>query len=284
MYRTLLKSWLQNAAARKVREEVYRAAKDKFAETGPENPPENECKPCQLGVVFALEIESGGLEDILDGAVVTQGGGFDIREGGLDGRRVALIRSEAGRKNAARATEILIQGHRPRRVVSAGLAGGLSPELRRNDIIVADRLLSIDGGERLISLPPALSEARSGVHRGALLTVDRPVRLPDDKKRLFEQYGALAVDMETFAVAEVCCRLDVPFLSVRAINDAASDALPRDVERLLEQKSGAARLGAALGAVWRRPASAKDMYRLRENALVASDRLAKYIAETVVNT
>jgi len=32
--------------------------------------------------------------------------------------------------------------------------------------------------------------------------------------------------------------------------------------------------------MWRRPASAKDMYQLRENALVASGRLAKFLAQS----
>ncbi len=105
--------------------------------------------------------------------------------------------------------------------------------------------------------------------------------MPADKKKLFQQYSALAVDMETFAVAEVCRRLEVPFSSVRVINDTAADALPRDVHYLLEQKSGAARLGAAFGAVLQRPSSLKDMYQMRENALVASDRLAKFLAEMV---
>lgn len=282
MYRSLLQSWLRNTATAKVRDSVVRAAREKFAETTPENTPAEQRKPCQLGVVFALGIESGGLEDVLDGVVTTGGGGFVVREGGLKGRRTVLILSEAGRRNAARATEILIEGHRPRRVVSAGLAGGLSPELKRNDILVADRLLGIDGGDMPIALPPALSAAasRPDVHCGTLLTVDRMVRLPSDKKSLFRQYSASAVDMETFAVAEVCRRLQVPFSSVRVINDTAEETLPRDVERLLEQKGSAARLGAAVGAAWRRPASLKDMYQLRENALVASDRLAKFIADT----
>ena len=87
--------------------------------------------------------------------------------------------------------------------------------------------------------------------------------------------------METFAVAEVCAARQVAFSSIRVINDTADEALPRDVEHLLAQKTAAARLGAALGAVWRRPASAKDMYQLRENALVASGRLAKFLAETL---
>jgi hypothetical protein len=64
------------------------------------------------------------------------------------------------------------------------------------------------------------------------------------------------------------------------INDTSDEVLPTDVEYLLGQKPGAAQWGAALGAVLRRPASAKDMYQLRENALVASLRLAKFMAET----
>ena len=283
MYRSLLKSWLQNEAKDKIREGVTRAAKEKFADKSPQHEPGEEPKPCDLGFVFALGIESGGLEDILEGLTFSNGGGFAVREGMLGGRRVVMILSEAGRRNAARATEILIEAHRPSRVVSAGLAGGLSPDMKRNEILAADRLLSIDGGDISVVIPPALAEAaeRSGVHRGALLTVERMVRLPGDKKKLFEQYAATAVDMETFAVAETCRRLEIPFTSLRVINDTANDELPGDIEKLLEQKSGAARAGAALGAIWRRPASAKDMYQLRENALVASDRLAKFISKNV---
>ncbi|NQT40578.1 MAG: hypothetical protein HQ581_24005, partial [Planctomycetes bacterium] len=34
----------------------------------------------------------------------------------------------------------------------------------------------------------------------------------------------------------------------------------------------------AAAAIWRRPGSVKDMWRLRENAMVASDRLAEFLA------
>ncbi len=87
--------------------------------------------------------------------------------------------------------------------------------------------------------------------------------------------------METFAVAEVCAARQVAFSSIRVTNDAADQALPRDVEHLLAQKTAAARLGAALGALLHRPGSAKDMYQLRENALIASGRLAKFLAATL---
>ena len=121
--------------------------------------------------------------------------------------------------------------------------------------------------------------AQPGMHCGTLLTVDRVIRTPRDRRSLFQRTGALGVDMETLAVAEVCTARQVAFSSIRVINDTADEALPRDVEHLLAQKTAAARLGAALGAVLHRPASAKDMYQLRENALVASGRLAKFLGQ-----
>ena len=167
-------------------------------------------------------------------------------------------------------------------MISAGFAGALCPELKRNDILIADRLLSTEGNEAALELPAGLSAAVNGrsVHRGSLLTADRVVRLPSEKRSLFARYGAMAVDMETFAVAEVCRHREVAFSSVRVINDSSDEQLPRDLEHLMAQKTEAARLGAALGAIWRRPASAKDLYQLRENALVASLRLAKFLAES----
>jgi adenosylhomocysteine nucleosidase len=57
--------------------------------------------------------------------------------------------------------------------------------------------------------------------------------------------------------------------------------LPADIERLLRQKTEAARLGAALGAIWRRPGSIKDLWALKENSLICSTQLAKFIAKVI---
>jgi adenosylhomocysteine nucleosidase len=280
MLRSLLQIWLQNAAKAKMRDAVLQAAQGRLAAAPPAEAP----KPCHLGFVFALGIESGCFEDMLQGLLTVRGGGFAIREGGLHGRRIALILAGAGQGNARRATEILIDGHRPGRVISAGFAGGLCPQLQRNDILIADRLLRRDGGELPVDVSPELAAAlaQPDVQRGALLTTDHVIRLPSDRKAIYESTGAVGVDMETYAVAEACATRQVAFTSIRVINDTADETLPRDVEHLLAQKTNAARLGAALGAVWHRPGSAKEMYQLRENALVASGRLAKFLAETVV--
>ncbi len=291
MLRSLFHLWLQNAAKAKMREAIAQTARQQLENAAATTPPpaDDAPKTCHWGVVFALGIESGGFEDLLQGAITIQGHGFGVREGGLHGRRVVLTLAGPGQKNARRATEILIDGHHPRRVVSAGFAGALCTKLKRNDILIADQLLKQDESSSdrpcriAVDVPRGLASAtaRPGVHRGGLLTVDRVVRSPKQRKELFDRTGALAVDMETFAVAEACAARQTAFSSVRVINDLADETLPRDVEHLLSQKPGAAQWGAALGAMWRRPASAKDFYQLRENALVASDRLAKFLADWV---
>jgi adenosylhomocysteine nucleosidase len=286
VFRYLLRNWLRTAAEREIRQRVTEAAQGR-RQTAVEKPEERQSggppQPGQVGVVFALGIEAGGLEDLLEGVVTTQGHGLLVRQGRLQGRRLVLILSGHGRRRAARATEALIAGHRPEWVLSAGFAGGLSPQLKRYDILIADHLADTAGSQLAIDLAlgPTVPAAARGVHVGRLLTAERVIRLPHEKRALFRQYDALAVDMESFGVAEVCRRWQVRFLAVRVINDAVDDELLPDLERLLAQQTFAAQLGAAAGAIWRRPSSLKDIYKLKENALLASDCLARFLASMV---
>jgi adenosylhomocysteine nucleosidase len=85
--------------------------------------------------------------------------------------------------------------------------------------------------------------------------------------------------METFGVAEVCRRRGVPFIAVRIIHDTAQETLPPDMEKLLDQKTEPARLGAAFGVLLKRPSRIKDLWALKETALIASKKLADFLGE-----
>ena len=284
--RSLFRHWLGGAARRRVREQVLGAAREKLVEAA--DAPEDEepappQRPCDVAVLFALGIEAGGMEDLLQGAIGIRGYGFAVRQGGLKGRHVVVVRSGAGHQAARHATEAILAGHRPQWVISAGFAGGLRPQPARHDLVMADSLIDAEGHRLVIDLKvdPGALEQTPRVHVGPLVTVDRVVRLPEEKRALGDQHQALAVDMESFAVAEACREHQVRFLAIRIISDAVGDALPRDVEALLAQQTRVAKLGAVVGAVWRRPSSVKDMWKLKEDALVASDRLAKFLASTI---
>ena len=82
-------------------------------------------------------------------------------------------------------------------------------------------------------------------------------------------------------VAQVCRETETRFLAVRVISDDFSADLPAEVVSVLGD-TGSFRLGATLGAVWKRPGSVKDMWRLREQTNLASERLAKFLQGVIV--
>lgn len=243
------------------------------------NLPEAKLPPCHIGIVFAMALEAEVLEKRLTGLIAIQSGQWTVRQGGWKGRSVAVIRSGVGRENAAAAAEALILGHKPRWIVSAGLAGGLHPDVKRNDIVMPDYILG-ENGQRLAIDFQMSSEQRSavpGLHVGPLVTINRVAFRSDQKRQLAQQHGAIAVDMETLAVAEACRREKQRFLAVRAISDGVDDELPADVERLVRKKTWVRRISAAAGTMVRRPSTIKDLWRLRENTIICSQRLAKFL-------
>jgi nucleoside phosphorylase len=98
-------------------------------------------------------------------------------------------------------------------VIMAGLGGALSPALRIGDVVVDAR-----GAQGVL---PGLGSAFLGrVH-----TSNRIVSTAQDKRRLFESNGCLAVDMETEIVAEFATARGAAFVGVRGISDTADEPL-----------------------------------------------------------
>ena len=282
MLRWIVSNWARQAARTKMFDAVSQAARASLQPDGvaPEaEAPTVELPPCRVLVVFALGIEAGGMLDLLREPVTTQGPTFVEHCGWLGQRRLALIESGVGEAAAIGAARDAIAVHKPRWVISAGFAGALTPELKRGHILMASHVVDSSGASLDVGLQ--LDEqsltANRALHTGRLLTVDHLVRSADEKRQLGKQYGAVAVDMESVPVATICSREKVRFLSVRIISDAVDDELPKEIERFLDQKSLPAKLGAATGAIFGRPSSVKDMWKLKEDAICAADRLARFL-------
>jgi adenosylhomocysteine nucleosidase len=232
--------------------------------------------PADVGLVAALPIEVGPFLDRLANRRKYAGPKWAVTEGELAGKLVALIVAGVGEKPARRGTEILVAGHRPRWVISAGFGGALDPDLRRNDVIVARRVISGVQGRPPFDIDvslPSEPEPHPAVRAGSVLTIDRIIRTPADKAALRGDQGADVVDMETHAVASYCAERSIRFLGVRVVSDEAATELPPEILTVLGP-TGGFRFGATMGAIWRRPSSVKDLLRLREHAHEAADRLA----------
>jgi adenosylhomocysteine nucleosidase len=235
-----------------------------------------------VGIVAALKMELDPLLRNCDRVKKYVGGDFTFRGGFLRDIRIAAVECGAGGKRAARATHALIDAHEPRWLISIGFSGALVDQLRIGDVVVANRIVpaeltgSPDEAGLKIDLKMA-SDEKKGLYVGRLATTNHIVHTVKEKRALAEKTGALAVDMESLSVAEVCRERKVKFLAVRGISDDCSTDLPSEVLSVLGG-SGSIRAGAVVGALWNRPSSYKDLWQLRQNATLASDRLGLFVA------
>ncbi|MFV0442918.1 MAG: 5'-methylthioadenosine nucleosidase [Planctomycetaceae bacterium] len=235
-----------------------------------------------VGIVAALKLELDPFLQTCDRVKRYTGGDFTFRGGFLRDIRVATVECGAGGKKAARAAHALIDAHTPRWMLSIGFSGALTDRLQIGDIIVANRIVPADltgpADEAGLKMDLKMaSDEKKGVYVGRLATADHIVHTVAEKHAIAERTGALAVDMESLAVAEVCRERKVKFLAVRAISDDCSADLPSEVLSVLGG-TGSIRAGAVVGALWNRPSSYKDLWRLRQNANLAADRLGLFLA------
>ncbi|MGD9126989.1 MAG: hypothetical protein PVH19_06385 [Planctomycetia bacterium] len=231
-----------------------------------------------IAILFALEIEAGGLIDLLGDKVTTQAENLTVYQGQLHDREVTLGIIGTGAERASKATQAFIQAYRPERIVLAGFSGGLQPTIRQFDIVLVDeegvKLILVDADE---SKPTLLPEETLGP-MGAILSVQQVIHSAEAKQQIGMKSGALVVDMESATVQKVCRAEEIPFSAMRIVIDPMDEELPADIQRLTDQPSMGARIGAAIGAICRRPSNLKTMVGLRENAIQASDRLARFLS------
>ncbi len=116
-------------------------------------------------------------------------------------------------------------------LLSFGMAGGLAPGLGAGSVVVADRILA-PGGKRFPTDPDwreglcnSLAEEMD-VSQGSIAGSPEAVATPAGKQALHASTGAVAVDMESHAVAAAADDKAVPFLAVRVIADPDSRTIP----------------------------------------------------------
>ncbi len=252
--------------------------------------PNTQAPPTQaastVGIVFAMAIEADAFAALAQETVELSAAGLVFSEGTVAGRRVAWCVAGAGAEAAQRATRLLIDGHRPRLILSAGFAGGLDPALVRGTAVSPRQALTRTGGPPIVCTATgqgSLSTSPIGPSAGiqssdlAIVSVDHVVATAAAKRELAVASGASLVDMETYAVATVAQAAGLACVSIRVISDDSSQELPREIAALVQPQSGMRRLGAALGAIGRRPRAAVDMWRLWEHAVVDGRTLARAI-------
>ena len=166
-------------------------------------------------------------------------------EGIWEGRRVMLAANGTGPKLAVRAVETAIRAvsaaelsaSKLEAVVATGLCGGLQPELRENDVIVGTEVVDRRTGDKFAC---AGVTADRDFKSGEIVTQDRVATTAAEKAELGKS-GAIAVDMESAAVAAHAKRARLPFACVKVVSDRADETLILDFNHMRDPDGRIAR-------------------------------------------
>ena len=270
--RYLVTQLVRQAAQEQLQQAAKRTLTDEPDSPVEETPPPS---PCALAFLFAVGAEAKGFHELLTESHRYSLPGRIEWQGRLGPRQAAAAECGPGQRAAAEAVRQVFAFHQPQWVVSAGFASALHPDLHKGHILMAEQVLDARGE----SLETGLKmEASPGLHVGSLLTLDEIPNDPQQRLQWGESRGAVAADLETWAVAEACRQENVRFLSVRIITEGVQERPPQELEKMTRQKTIAGRLGAAAGALFQRPSVVKELWRLRDEAHKASRKLGKFLA------
>lgn len=151
------------------------------------------------------------------------------------------------------------------RLLSFGLAGGLSPELPAGTMVIGTAVQSDQGmwqadAEWCTTLAQRLPYAVSGQVWGSETIVTTPLA----KAELYRHKHCILADMESQIVAEAAVDAGLPFAILRAVIDTADMALPPAAHAPLDSL-GRPRLGSILLSLVRRPSQLPELLRLGRN-------------------
>ena len=143
-------------------------------------------------------------------------------------------------------------------LISFGYAGALSSILQSGTLVIGH---SASNGKKTINIQSALlnklhlildQEMKVPIYRAAFLTTTSPLLTKMQKTDYNPDGNWSAVDMESFAVAEVAKQYGVPILIIRAILDDLDTIIPAGTTKIIDAK-GRLKLFPTIYAVSKNP-------------------------------
>jgi adenosylhomocysteine nucleosidase len=206
----------------------------------------------KIGFVVGLSAE----------ARLLQGSGFSVEIGGG---------LPAG---AAHAAERLIEKN-IEALISFGLAGGLNPALRPGAVLIPQ---SVIDAQDVFDCDNELLEILGAANCKSMLAWHRSAETAAEKRELFEDTMAEAVDLESGAVARAAAAKGVPFAVLRAVADPADRNLP-PAALIALNSGGQIKISSVLASVFRQPRQIPMLLAIAQDAAKARHALIEKLKQ-----
>ncbi|MBO4943538.1 MAG: 5'-methylthioadenosine/S-adenosylhomocysteine nucleosidase [Muribaculaceae bacterium] len=193
----------------------------------------------KIAIIVAMDKELQLLLPMLENLAEADGGKYHT--GRLGGHDIVVAKCGIGKVNAALGVSALLDAYAPDMVLNTGVAGGTGATA--NPAKVLDVVLATDIAYHDVWCGPGTvpgqaagcparfgcplgAEVRAalGAREGLLASGDIFVDRREDLDRILALYpDALAVDMESAAMAQTCSMRSVPFVCLRVVSDTPGE-------------------------------------------------------------
>lgn len=173
--------------------------------------------------------------------------------------QLILAYSKIGKVHSALSASVMILHFGAEKLIFSGVAGGLNPNLKVGDLIIANELCQHDVditafGHPLGFIPESSVYIQADAKLNAIakkVAQDKGIKLAEgiiasgdsfiasaEKKQwIVDHFKADAVEMEGASVANVCHLLKVPFCVLRSISDSADGEANISFDEFLESSA-----------------------------------------------
>jgi adenosylhomocysteine nucleosidase len=179
----------------------------------------------------------------------------------------------------------------PDLVLTCGFAGGLNPDLKLGDVVFEIFPRSSRGDEAQIKTGEKLEPPHVGCYEKLVAAGARPVKFfcadrvattAAEKKKLRDETGADAVEMESAAICAVCAERGIPCATIRVISDTAGEDLPLDFNALAKPDKSLD-YGKLAWAIARSPGKIGALMELQKKTNFAAEKLAAVLARVMTD-
>lgn len=193
----------------------------------------------KIGIIIAMDKEFQRIKALLADTEETMRNGRGYVTGNMGDNTLIMHQCGIGKVNAAIGATDMINAFAPDVVISTGVAGGADTNLNVQEVVASTQTCYHDaycGTEveygQILGLPArfdsdttliekAMSvDCGTKINKGLIVTGDWFVDSREKMSSIIANFpDAMAVDMESAAIAHVCHQYQVPFISFRIISD-----------------------------------------------------------------
>lgn len=186
-----------------------------------------------IGLMFAMDKEMAFFASMLENLQQKTIHQRTFYTGVVGDKVITAVISGTGKVNAAICTADLISVFKADMILNIGISGGLDNSLSIGDFVVGKDIVyhdvwcgnpykygQVQGLPEMYHSAPTLVAKLEKYQQGLLCCGDYFVEKAETLQAIKNKFpAALAVDMESGAIAQTCYLYDIPLLSVRQISD-----------------------------------------------------------------